>query len=224
MRRSIAPMLSALALCCLASAVRADYQVVYDQGPSTGLESGAFHSITGGENFSDSFQFNADTTVNGLNYFTNIDLSTRAGDGDFRVRFASDPSLPGPVGSITGTQGYTSFESIGHGLYRMHFEVGAITFIAGQKWFAGVSGNGFDAGALGIESPGDGQMAQFSGDTFQGMQPVGDLMFQLTVGPIPEPGSATLFAGGALVLALVVARRRRSAVPARASLSPTDER
>lgn len=56
---------------------------------------------------------------------------------------------------------------------------------AGETFWYGVSGNGFELGQFSVLSPGDGTMAQFSGSIFSFHTGVGDQMFQLLGAVIP---------------------------------------
>ena len=79
----------------------------------------------------------------------------------------------------------------------------SIDVLGGVQYWIGASGNGFEAGQvslLGSGDPGDGQMAQFSGTTYEFMTQVGDQSYQLIGNPsggtTPEPSSLTLIGIG----------------------------
>jgi hypothetical protein len=179
--------------------------IVWDQGPATGSYGGSWQNQTAAQNFADYVVFNQDTWVDGLNYFTNYDLSNP--NNIFHIKVLADVAgTPGAV-LYSWDVSYSSYTAnVGLGLNQVSFTTSPILALAGQGFWVGVSGNGFEAAQVSLNTPQDGKMAQFNGSTYSHMAGVGDQAFQLTGSVVPEPEAMAMMVLG---LGLIAAARRR---------------
>lgn len=200
-----------LALSTLAVSAGAQ-TVVWDQGPATGAIGGSWMNQTGSQNFADKVSFANDTIINGFNYFTSSDLSSRTGSSAFHLKIFSDnASNPGTALYQTDL-GFTSFGASSNAQLNVAtFLFSSQLFAANTAYWVGLSGNGFEASQVSVLSPQDGEMAMFHGSTYSSKSGVGDQMFQLTT-PVPEPETyALLLAGLGLIGATVIRRKAKQA-------------
>ncbi len=153
--------------------------LIWDYGPTTGSQAGCWSNFTAGQNFAEDVNFATATSVDTIVIFTcispqqgqtvHIKVRNDAGgvpsntplyDADVTpVSWVADP--------VTG--GYAVTADL-----PTPFSAAANT-----TYWIGLSGNGFELGQYSVQTPDNGQMAQFSGPTYGGMTGVGDQMFQL---------------------------------------------
>ena len=183
--------------------------VVWDQGPTTGVFAGSWANYTNGQNFADSVRFTNDTFVDGLNYFTDFDLSSKTSAYAFHLKILSDNSgTPGSV-LFQSDLGFTSFGTTNNARIKVAtFSFAPQLFAANATYWVGLSGNGFEAAQVSVQMPQDGKMAQFSGSAYSHMAGVGDQMFQLTAAPVPEPETYAMLLAGLGLLGAVAKRRK----------------
>jgi hypothetical protein len=179
--------------------------VIWDYGPTAGTYTNTYTNQTAGVNFADNVTFDADTLVGGFNLFTNQFLTDPTATFHFKV-LADDGGAPGAY-LYQWDQTYSLFgPSESDGIYEAQFVWPTpLVFLAGTTYWVGASGNGFEAGQASVSGPGDGAMALFQGNTFQGLAEIGDQMFQLT--DAPEPATLTLIPAALMGLAFL--RRKR---------------
>jgi hypothetical protein len=204
-----------VAIVVLAVAAGANAQVIWDYGMDAaaaggGSYGGCWSSFSNGQNFTDNAQFNADMRVYGMTYdscfpgLNGLDFQIKVesdanGDGvpdTSEAKFNASPISETLLGNFNGTD-----------IYRYEFSFSPILQPAGDIWYWGVSGNGFEAAQVSHVNSNlplfNNMMHQYGGDVWGFETGVGDQAFQL-IGEIPAPGAASL-----LGLAGVMAGRRR---------------
>jgi hypothetical protein len=187
---------------------------VWDYSPINTDAVCCWQNQTAMQNFADNFTLSVNTTITGFNLFTgNFPPS-----GTYNVHlYADSGGVPGALldSQNVSASSFTFYGNLGgNDIYEAVLPLAPIDLLAGVQYWIGASGNGFEAGQLSLQGPGDpgdGQMAQFSGSTFQFMTQVGDQSYQLignpTGGTTPEPGTMVLLGTG-LLGALGVMRRK----------------
>ena len=176
--------------------------VVFDQGPTTGTVTTCWSNYTANQNFADKARLLAPTKITAIIIFT-CEPPVAA---TVHVKILSDNGSGAP-GSVLYAEDKTPdawVADAASGGYKVTVQL-TTPFVAdaGVTYWYGVSGNGFELGQFGVSSPGDGQMAQFSGSTYNHSAGIGDQMFQL----LGEPAEAIPVLGswGSAALALLVA-------------------
>lgn len=217
LKNSFSVLTLALAATLSAGAVQAS-TIVWDQGPSTGDIGDEWSNTSDGQNFADSVTFASTTAVTGYNFFTDLDLTSDNGSSAFHLKVLTDAG--GEPGSYLVQEdiGYATMTQLANGLTEISFVFSPIVLAAGQTYWVGVSGNGFEAGQYSVLGPNYDGMAQFNGSSFDfmatgvnGYTDVGDQMFQLTgVSGVPEPTGLALVAAGLGVAGFAARRRRRA--------------
>jgi hypothetical protein len=225
-QRRISAFVSLLILSATSAHLSATDIIVWDFGPSTGLHTGLMGAVSrnhiGGppeigdsQYFADQVSFPTATTVSGFNLFTSPALMPLQGS-TYRVYFygGAFPTAGSELahfdvgaqsvdfmGTYLDEGGVTTSD-----IWRISLRFNPYVIPANTTVWVGAAALGWDCGTYHIMTPGDGSAAQFVGSSIVFPQPLGDLMFQLTV---PEPTTASL-----VTLAGIVgwtARRRRSA-------------
>jgi len=191
--------------------------LLFDQGPDTGSVrlTGDLTNMTGSTNWADKVDlFYSSAVVTDYLFFTGLNPA----DNSFttmQVTLRSDASdSPGAV-IATESVDATNFYVYGADPSNTYYEVDLKlttpwTLSSGTQYWIGASGNGFDAGQLVMtpsnSSLADGQLAQFDGSTFTGMNTIGDQAFALEGTPTPEPASMVLVGLG--IAGLIAGRRK----------------
>jgi len=152
--------------------------VIFDQGPLTGTNGGCWYNVTGSQNFAEQFSFSADRTVEGINIFTCV--SPQSGTVHIKIL---DDNMGDPNNYIyeedRTPDSWVADPASGGYIVTCELQT-PFTAGAGEVYWIGVSGNGFELGQYSVQTPGDGKMAQFSARNFSFHTTVGDMMFQLT--------------------------------------------
>lgn len=150
--------------------------LIFDQGPTTGSNAGCWSNYTTGQNFAEHATLAATTNVTSIRIFTCIGPQS----GSVTLKILTD------AGGAPGS--YLVYESVfpsewtnePTGGYRVTANLTTpFAAQAGQTYWYGMSGDGFELGQYSVQTPDNGQMAQFSGSSYGGMAGVGDQMFQL---------------------------------------------
>jgi len=176
--------------------------VVFDHGPTTGTPvASCWSNSTAYQNFADQATLPSATEITAV-----VDFTCDAPVGTVHVKILSDNGSGAP-GSVLYAEDKTPDASIADaasGGYKVTVNLTTpFSAQAGVTYWYGVSGNGSNPDQLSILSPGDGQMAQFDGATYQFSASVGDQMFQLLGQPVEA--IPTLDRWGLLAFALLMA-------------------
>lgn len=194
-------------LAALSVAAVSQGALLWDQGMGTGTIKGAYGNATSSQNFADLATFGSSVTITGYNHFTTDSSATPS---TMTVRVYAGGATPGALitSQVASVSSIASLGAFGvYDVYEWSLDLAPINLAAGSYWFGAsydAASGGGQVTLNGVASPGDGQLAKFSGAAFSNMQPDGDQAFQLTGAPVPEPFTLSL-AG----LALVAALRRR---------------
>lgn len=150
--------------------------LIFDQGPTTGSNAGCWSNYTTSQNFAERATLADTTNVTSIRIFTCIGPQS----GSVTLKILTD------AGGVPGS--YLVYESVfpsewtsePTGGYRVTANLTTpFAAQAGQTYWYGMSGDGFELGQYSVQTPDNGQMAQFSGSAYGSMAGVGDQMFQL---------------------------------------------
>jgi hypothetical protein len=184
----------------LAVGAMAEAQVIWDYGPTTGASGGCWSNTTAGQNFAEEIVFANPTAVNGMDIWTCI--APTAGTVHIKILLDNGSGAPGAV-FTEWDQAPTSWVADGPG-YMVSADFADVNLAAGQIYWIGISGNGFELGQLSVLTPGDGFMAQFSGPVFSLFTSIGDQMFQLRGSALASGSIPTLGGVGIVVMMLLL--------------------
>ena len=150
--------------------------VIFDQGPGTGTNGGCWSNYTESQNFSDLAPLPAGTAITDIVVFTCIAPTT--GTVSFK---AVDESTHTFLYTESGTP--SSWVDDGNGGFIVTYTLANPYVVPGTGTLGyGLSGDGFELGQNSVLTPGDGFMAQYSGQSYAFQAGVGDQMFQLLGG------------------------------------------
>lgn len=212
-------LIAILAASALSLTASLQATIVFDQSvDTTGASfSNTYSNRTAYQNFAESVTLDADALITGMDIYT-MDIFPDLG-AQVTIRIWSDlAGLPDPSSLVSfvsliseiDTEGTTSLQ--GH--VRVHADFGANAYqaLAGQTFWIGMSGTGYELGQDALHAPGNGQMVQFSGTSYSHTAGVGDAAIRLhseqNSSPVPD-ASSTLVLMGLSLTGLAVARRRR---------------
>jgi hypothetical protein len=184
----------------LVFAAGAEAQVIWDYGPGTGASGVCWVNQTGGQNFAEQVVFGVPMVLAGMDIWTCI--GSVPGTVHIKILLDDGAGNPGAV-FAQWDQAPTSWVADGPG-YMVSADFPDVNLDAGQVYWIGMSGNGFELGLHSVETPGDGAMAQFSGSSFSGHAPIGDQMFQLRGAPLVLGNIPTLSEVGIVVMILLL--------------------
>ena len=210
-RRSLA-----FGVAAVASVGSAHALVLFDQSPDTGPYGGAWVNETSSQNFADRFELSENATVTDYDYFTTSNPGTF---GTMHVKLLADSGSNTPGAYLAqeddATANYFTYGTYGgQTIYEVDLTLATPWSItAGTEYWAGASGNGFDAGQVSVAPSGnplgDGHMAQFNAATYSFSTTVGDQAFILEGRANPAPEPASMAALGLGICGLVARRRRK---------------
>ena len=192
----------------------ANAMILFDQSPDTGTYGGSWVNQTDSQNFADRFELSQNAVVTDYDYFTTFDPSSF---GTMHVKLLSDNSnSPGTYldqEDLASTNYFVYGTYSGNTVYEVDLTLNnPWTITAGTQYWAGASGNGFEAAQMSLTTDGnplaDGLMAQFSGSSYSGMTSVGDQAFALEGHPSSTPEPASMAVLGLGIVGLIARRRR----------------
>jgi hypothetical protein len=179
----------------------AEAQVIWDYGPSTGTTGLCYANQTSGQNLADDVVFGTSMVVNGMDIWTCI--SPTAGTVHIKILLDDGAGNPGAV-FTEWDQTPTSWVADGPG-FMVSADFPDVNLDAGQVYWIGMSGNGFELGQFGVLNPGDGSMAVFAGSAFSFHGTGGgDQMFQVRGAPLVLGNIPTLGEVGIVVMILLL--------------------
>ena len=178
----------------------AEAQVIWDYGPATGTFGGCWSNQTSGQNFAEDITYAIPMAVTGMDIWTCI--SPVAGTVHIKILLDNGSGAPGAV-FTEWDQTPTSWVADGTN-FRVSADFPDVNLDAGQIYWIGMSGNGFELGQLSVLTPDDGLMAIFSGTSYFGDASVGDQMFQLRGAPLALGSIPTLGEVGIMVMILLL--------------------
>ena len=153
--------------------------LIWDYGPTTGSQAGCWSNYTESQNFAEDVNFATATTINTIVIYTCI-APVQGSTLHIKVR---DDAGGVPSNTLLYDADVTPLSWVADpvtGGYAVTADLpGGFAAAAGVTYWIGMSGNGFELGQYSVQTPDNGQMAQFSGATYGGMTGVGDQMFQL---------------------------------------------
>jgi hypothetical protein len=156
--------------------------LIFDYGPLSGTDGGAWSNNQSAQNFAEQFSFPVTTMVTRVDIFTNANFP----GSSVHIKILSDLGGTPAVFLYQEDQIPASWTLDTGGLYRVSCNL-AVPFVAQANtvYWIGVAGNGTDINQESVLTPGDGHMAQFNGSIFSFHTPVGDMMFRLYSGQSP---------------------------------------
>jgi len=146
----------------LAVGAMAEAQVIWDYGPTTGASGGCWSNTTAGQNFAEEIVFANPTAVNGMDIWTCI--APTAGTVHIKILLDNGSGAPGAV-FTEWDQAPTSWVADGPG-YMVSADFADVNLAAGQIYWIGISGNGFELGQLSVLTPGYGSVLRTGVLTF----------------------------------------------------------
>ena len=193
--------------------------VIWDYSPAgLTLTTGYWTNEPGGQNFAEIVSFSTGASVTGYDHYTGASVPLQT---EFRLKLLADAGgQPGTLLQqfdlladsvvLDGTY-YANYFGDNEDIYRYSFSFPAIILAPGVSYWIGMSGASGDVNQAGVQAPGNSQMAQFYGGSFDHMTQtlVGDQSFRLSgelgdfTGQTPEPGTLALLGLGLLSVALL---------------------
>jgi hypothetical protein len=184
----------------LAVGAVAEAQVIWDYGPTTGTTGTCWSNYTASQNFAEEIVFANPTVVNGMDIWTCI--APTAGTVHIKILLDNGSGAPGAV-FTEWDQAPTIWIADGPG-YMVSADFADVNLTAGQTYWIGMSGNGFELGQYSVSTPGDGVLAEFSGSSFLLLAALGDQMFQLRGSALASGSIPTLGGVGIVVMMLLL--------------------
>jgi hypothetical protein len=173
------PAIPGLRLAPAPQPVQAD-AVVFDQGLDTGSSAACHGNVTQGQNFADRVTFEQDTVITGIRIFTCIAPEAE----QVRVKVHVDNGADAPGELVYEQNGmadaWVEVDTIEYAV-TVNFDTPFVASAGEQYWY-GISGNGFELAQYVLQTPDDGEIAQFDGTSFDFHSGVGDQAFQLLGG------------------------------------------
>jgi hypothetical protein len=199
---------------CLCTAAAQAGTVVWNYAPTNGDAVCCWANYLNGQNFADNFTLPGNSTIIGFNLFTG-NFPGYPGAAYNVHLYADNGGVPGSLiesqdVSASSFSYYGNFNGVS--VYKAVIPLAPMSVMGGVEYWIGACGISFEAGQLSLQGPGDpgdGQIAQFNGTSFQAIVPIGDQSFQIiaTGAAVPEPSSLALFGAGLASLAVTLCRK-----------------
>ncbi len=179
--------------------------LIWDYGPTTGSQAGCWSNYTASQNFAEDVNFATSTSIGSIVIFTCIGPVQGS---TVHIKIRNDDGAGNPSNTLLYDADVTPTSWVADpmtGGYAVTADLPTpFTAAANTIYWIGLSGNGFELGQYSVQTPDDGQMAQFSGPTFSFDTSVGDQMFQLYGGGGCAPLSTDVSLNPAVSLSVSV--------------------
>ena len=190
--------------------------IIWDFSPVTSgvpISADNWSNMSNGQNFADFVQFNADTTVTGIDIYSGSSFGSVGFAVNVRLWSDFNGTPTTLLQDIATTIDEIDTDGATSGLTRKHADISPLLLAAGTGYWIGMSGTSEELAQISLETDSNATMAMFSGLSFVTHTYVGDMAFRLegaggSSNPVPEPATMLLFGAGIAGLAAVSRRKR----------------